>query len=605
MIRRVGRFFAAIAVAVGAVVVFAAPALAHDEQVTSGWAVLADGDPNDFTFSSLDIDYTLSRDADGVAQLHVVETFVADFPEFDQNRGLMRAVPRFGDRINMHPEFISVTDEFGAPRPVEVTSDSDFLTLVSRSDTYLHGEQTFVITYTLDNVVKRFADNDRDEFYWDTTGFETPQEIKQFTARVNLDADIVAAATNDARCYWGGAGSTDECLIAGNAETGWEASVTGLQPFQNVTLAIGFETGTFTVAERPTSWTDAVPAIHTGLLAGVGGAVGGAFLLRRTVLKDSPGHPTVVAQYEPPAGVDALAAAVMLKKQAAAIPAEILEQAVRGSVQLVQASKSSVSVRLVDPRRAGDRDGAELLHAMFGPKAQPGKEYRLAGGYDARFAKLANAILVGVKREQVQGGVWRPVRNPLVTVVKVLAVILGIVLFFTAPIAAIGYESPLGILLGGVGVIGAAITFALVRKKPYSEIGANLRDHLAGLKLFMQWAEADRIRMLQSVQGAERAPIDAADPRQRLLIYEPLLPYAVVFGIEKSWARELEVTFEQASMQPTWVVSPYGFSPSLVTAMTASTASAMTSPASSSSSGGSTGGGFSGGGMGGGRIGGV
>ena len=43
-------------------------------------------------------DYTLGKDADGSATLHTVETLVADFPDIDQNRGIIRNIPaKYGD----------------------------------------------------------------------------------------------------------------------------------------------------------------------------------------------------------------------------------------------------------------------------------------------------------------------------------------------------------------------------------------------------------------------------------------------------------------------------------------------------------------------------
>ena len=53
----------------------------------------------------------------------------------------------------------------------------------------------------------------------------------------------------------------------------------------------------------------------------------------------------------------------------------------------------------------------------------------------------------------------------------------------------------------------------MVSRKPLTAAGAETRDHLQGLKEFIEWAEADRIRMLQSPQGAERVRIDPNDPR--------------------------------------------------------------------------------------------
>ena len=58
----------------------------------AGWAALP-GDTSDFEFRSFDAVYTLTRAADRHAALDVVETAVAVFPSFDQNRGIIRSIP--------------------------------------------------------------------------------------------------------------------------------------------------------------------------------------------------------------------------------------------------------------------------------------------------------------------------------------------------------------------------------------------------------------------------------------------------------------------------------------------------------------------------------
>ncbi|WP_394554531.1 hypothetical protein ACDF64_07590 [Agromyces sp. MMS24-JH15] len=65
----------------------------------------------------------------------------------------------------------------------------------------------------------------------------------------------------------------------------------------------------------------------------------------------------------------------------------------------------------------------------------------------------------------------------------------------------------------------------------------------------MTVAEADRIRMLQSPTGAEL--IDAPEDVRaelgtdvgRFKLHERLLPYAVLFGIEKEWLEHLRVSY--------------------------------------------------------------
>ena len=138
-------------------------------------------------------------------------------------------------------------------------------------------------------------------------------------------------------------------------------------------------------------------------------------------------------------------------------------------------------------------------------------------------------------------------------------------------------------------------------RTPLSPEGAEVRDHLRGLQMFMNWAEADRIRMLQSPEGAERRPIDPSDNRQVLHLYEDLLPFAVIFGIEERWAKDLAVRYGDTS--PGWYHGVGAFNAASFSSSMSSLSTSTSS--SSSSSGGSSGGGSAGGGGGGGGGGGV
>jgi uncharacterized membrane protein len=110
--------------------------------------------------------------------------------------------------------------------------------------------------------------------------------------------------------------------------------------------------------------------------------------------------------------------------------------------------------------------------------------------------------------------------------------------------------------------------------------------------------------MLQSPTGAERGAVSATDPREVVKVYEKLLPYAVLFGLEKQWAAELGKYYTDAS--PDWYTGTGPFNAGLFASSIGSISTTATNSYSgSSSSGGSGGGGSSGGGGGGGGGGGV
>ena len=155
--------------------------------------------------------------------------------------------------------------------------------------------------------------------------------------------------------------------------------------------------------------------------------------------------------------------------------------------------------------------------------------------------------------------------------------------------------------LAGVGA-GVSAIVAFSRHTVLTPAGAERAEYLQGVREFIRVAEADRLRMLQSVAGAERRSDGSVDV---VHLYEKLLPYAMLFGEEKSWAEVLETRYADTGTGPDWVSTYVGVS--LATRVSSYSSSMSTAAAytpSRASSGGSPGGGFSGGGGGGGFSGG-
>lgn len=567
-------------------------------------------DVNDFTFDSFDTDYTLTRVDDGTSRMRVVETIVAVFPDSDQNKGIRRTMPDSYNGQPAHVNLISVTDENGAERPSETDSDDGTFEIVSRADHFLHGRQTYVITYTLENVTWDFPDTGL-EFYRDVNGVDWPQPFGSVTARLHLDADLAGKLSGRMACYQGNQDATDACasIERGDAPGGGAiitAQADGLGPHQTLTMAVGFAPGTFTMFDSsyfasPWGWLQAVAGV------GVLGAGALAIRSRRRGLADEPGRQTIIAEYDPPAHVDALQSAVLLGRTPKAIPAEVLEQAVVGSIRILDGKpswtgKKHMIAELVDPSLA-DGDGQMLLAGLF-PEGEVGSQYEF-GRQDTRFSSVAQKILTAADKDLTQRGFRRSVKTGT-RLWPILLAAVGLALAFVFGMTAAGAGTnglvPILVIVGAFVV--AAVAIGLVSRRPLTALGAETRDHLRGLEEFIGWAEADRIRMLQSPSGAERVPVDANDPRQKLALYEKLLPYAVVFGQEKQWSTELSVLYTAVGASgPYWYVGTGTFDASSFASTVATLSSAASS--SSSTSGGSSGGGSAGGGGGGGGGGGV
>src|SRR5690606_32207029 len=175
----------------------------------------------------------------------------------------------------------------------------------------------------------------------------------------------------------------------------------------------------------------------------------------------------------------------------------------------------------------------------------------------------------------------------------------GVLLMVLGSVSLIGFFIPL-VLLGAGLVISGIIVLIFSNVMPArTKLGVTTKEHLLGLKEYMQIAERDRIKFLQSPKGAEKTPVDTKDKQQLVKLYEKLLPYAMLFGIEKEWIKQFAKLYEQP---PEWYSGSRSFNTGVLAGAMSGFSTAASSSFSAPSS--SSGSGFSGGGSGGGGGGG-
>jgi uncharacterized protein (TIGR04222 family) len=596
-------------------------------------------DTSNFEFLSFRGEYELSRAADGGSQVAITETLVPVFPDFDQNRGIVRAIPDLYQEVPLFTEIHSVEDAAGNEVPYEATWDDGFVVLALGTDDFVHGEQTYVLQYTQRNVVGTFSDTDADEFYWDINGTGWDQPFGEVAAEVTMEPGIAASLTGNAACFVGAFGETAQCGIQ-QTETdgaaGFTARAAGLGPRETMTVAIGFQSGTFLPGEPDPGYVSIyepqVP-VWSNIVAIVGLILSGFAVLGAIVLRMLPdggarGRGTVIAEYSVPKDLNVMAAAHLVGKPATAISAQLISLAVRRKLRLLDypvKGDAEYAVQLLDPTGV-DEIEEQVLRALFGADARPG-ESRDLPKTDTTLAKaLQKTSKTAAKSLRTQGlleplpkwlrGGW----------LRAIAIVLIVVAFLNSFLAVPeGADSPWTFWAIAAAVVVFLAVVTLSRKPTrFTEKGAEHNDYLRGIKLYLEVAEEDRIRMLQSPEGAERVDlrdpidvrerIDAGDRAQLVKLYERLLPFAVIWGVEKEWMDQLAVRMEEAQTSPDWFASRNGFSSGAVvstlhgvgrTASVTSTSSGSWSGSGGSSfSGGSTGGGSSGGGGGGGGGGG-
>ncbi|MGE3193568.1 MAG: DUF2207 domain-containing protein [Microbacteriaceae bacterium] len=631
---RATRRLAAAIAAAALLVLPAVPAAASTAlPLRAGWAALP-GDTSDFEFRSFDAVYTLTRGADRHAALDVVETAVAVFPSFDQNRGIIRSIPDYYGDVYLDTRVLGVTDENGADVYYEVQHDGGFTIVVIDDDTFKHGATTYVIHYTQVDTIRAFEDTASDEFYWDVNGTGWDQPFGEVSAQVNLDTELAGALTGSMACYQGAENSSTPCSggieqVESAAFTGAiiEASTTNLGPRENLTVSIGFEAGTFVEGEpapggSPYEPVDLgpPPPVWAVLLALAGGGVStvvgivGAAVLRR---KRATPTDIIIPQYSVP-DLDVMVAAELIERRSTALPAQFVSLAVKKKIRLLgypvqDADTADYAVQFVDSSGLESWEQA-VVDALFGPDSEIGAARDLQRSGDSELADALRPIVTALPGAVTESGFIGPSVRSKGSAgfvwAAVIATALGVVGAFFA--GWVGFF--LGLFSFAFGIIGIGTAAFAARKRPtLSAHGAETVDYLLGMKMYLDLAEKDRFRVLQSATGADR--IDTSDGRQIVKLYEKLLPWAVIWGVEDSWARELQVHLEQTGEQLDWYQGVNAFQAYQFTSLLSGVHSGINPPVStsgsswsgsgfSSFSGGSFGGGFSGGGGGGGGGGG-
>ena len=593
---------------------------------------------DDFEFTSFDALYDLSRSGDGRSQLRTVETLVALFPDFDQNRGIQRALVQDYKGHGTSIDIVQVTDENGVPRSYESNVDDDgflVLTIAVPEGQFVHGEQTYVIEYTQKDVTATSTDlvDDvtRDEFFWDTNGTGWDQPFAEVNATLRVDSDLRSALTGEAYCYYGFESSTDRCTIDSLGDGEFSASVSDLYGGQNMSIVVSFEPGTFAGAPF---WTY-VPILALLAIALTIFALVYLLVVRFVFWRDAPGRGTIIAQYEAPEGLGMLVAANIVGKPNKGMAAAIVDLAVQKNLRILEhdqgwskvfgVQKLSSQGLMPDEQRVMGAlfsmnpyslgrilPGLQNLFSIGGatpqPLAEPEGEVRWLTKGDRSLGVQVLGLTKAVEKEVEAGGLRRsPSMRP--TAIALVAYVLAGILLIIQSVTGGGGETSITISVLGLNIlpwVAILSLFILGRRKPLTQKGSELREHLEGLREFIRVAEADRLQMLQSVSGAER--VTTSDGAAIIKIYEKLLPYAVIFGLEKEWATEIAKYYD-TSTPPDWYSGTNGFAIGAFAAgigsLSSSVSTSYSSSGGSSSSGGGGGGGSSGGGGGGGGGGGV
>lgn len=597
---------------------------------------------DDFHFKDFTADYYLSKDAEGISHLKVEESLTAVFPNFNQNKGICRKIPitnQAGANVtleNLTEHDLTLTRN-GLPEPIwSITPSVDHFEVCTGTDDYLLSSQTYNLKYQFKKVITDF--DGHQELYWDTNGTGWPQRFNQITARLHLAADLLESATGDAWCYVGryGESGQERCNIT-KEEDGFTFTATTLNPYENLTFDIEFVDDTFTVPATIINYAGfglfiVFTIICIALLT---------FPIKKFIKTAKKRHfyksLFISPEFQPSKDYPlTVMAENYIGKKSDPRTAVLLDLIVRHKIEL-QKTDSRLhpwNVKVLDVTGLTVAESALLAILKGGSDAKSGDTIEIKPRTATRALVDKNrSFLASILKSTKAAGLVEPKYQQgtsgatLASAITISIIAIVPLLIFIAFMAAcllddflhlklgLGAESfAIGRIFGASWLVPAAIAVIFVtvivwtilsfNSRAYefhTEAGLKASRYMDGLKLYIKMAEADRINFLQSVKGADTSPTGVVK------LYEKLLPYAAVFGLEKSWLATLSEYCQVHDLEePSFLSTGLAISDFTRATHFATNSARSSTSYSSSSSGfsGGGGGGFSGGGGGGGGGGG-
>ncbi len=551
--------------------------------------------------NSLTVEATVEPDT----SLRVVEKIEYDL-EGEHRHGIFRDIPVYdeplaGKRRTYAVDVESVTMD-GGYVPWQESDDGPFRHLrIGDPDQTITGAHTYVVTYTVQDALRVISQSDTDdplfptnaspgdvELFWDFVGTGWDVPIRTASATVLGPASVLSA-----KCYYGPGGSTDACpaTISGTWAT---LGPVALGPGDALTGAVVYPRAAFSVTptENIRQGLPSNPLVGVGLallpaLAVIVIPAVAAVRLRRTDLgAPVPGSPP---QYAPPDGLTPAEVYAAWRGNAGSTSprimlATLLDLAARRWIDLSSPTDKHLTVTWRGTGSPAMRPWEEHLLSLV-LKGQPsatleGYDAELATGWRTDYRALVQAQEAGGRRNPRGGEPDKRWRG------------LGVASFllFAAAIASAVIGQPFVTAVLFTLAIAATISFAVAR-------AITPRKETEQSALFLA-----KVSGFQKVLGTEPAAARREFAQRSGLapaaIFATMLPYAVVFSLEKSWIGAFPDLTPDQLVESGFYVPGIAWMDSFVSSSTTSMSSATTAPSSGSGGGGSAGGGGGGGGGG-------
>ena len=587
---------------------------------------------DDFYFSDFTADYYLTKDAEGISHLKVVESMTAEFPNYNQNKGICRYIPFTNQNdINVTLPHLTKSDikvtRNGQEEPIysiekETGKTTNYYSVCTGTDDYVLGSQTYTFEYEFEKVVTEFTEKGRtfQELYWDTNGNGWRQKFDKVTARLHFAEPEVW--TGDSWCYVGRykESGQDRCTTT-STEDGVEFTTTNVASGENMTFDVELKAGSYVVPEPEDNYAYVKIIVVLGVICLL--CIGIA-LKKYLATREKESYYKglfVKPEYQPNKeySLPEMAEIFIGKKKDAKV-AMLLELVVNHKIEFVKGEKKrqwKIKVNNLDNVSSNYIDLLSILNG--GTKPTVGSEIELkTRSATSQLITLKNTmnkrLLKELKEhglaeekyhigESSSGGFGNVIALSIVIVPVVLMVgvfILGLLEDILNLDGAYGgkmvFEEHFFLTAFLMVVFTVIIVVWLWNKVQtyagHTTKGLEMSKYMDGLELYISMAEAERMKLLQSVEGADTSAEGIVK------LYEKLLPYAAIFGLEESWMNEMKEYCQVEEIEePDYLMN--GLAASEISRSLRNAASIATASSTMSSSGGGSSSGFSGGGGGG------
>lgn len=529
------------------------------------------------------------------SSLVVEERIIYDF-EKSLRHGINRdIVLSNNDGKLIEVEVISVTDADKNPFKFTTSTKENVLNIkIGDPGVIISGEKTYHIIYRVSGGVSYYEGFD--EIYWNVTGNNWNVPIITSEVKVNLPKGVFP---KDKKCFYGPVGSKSECRKLDENSFVVDSS---LNKGEGMTVAVSFEKGSVLSYSNKfnnkffiflkTFWPIFIPILAFGMM----------FYRWYKKGRDPKGRGIIKPEYEAPKDLSPIEVSGIVNEsiRVKSISAQIIDLAIRGYIKIKPIEEKAFGFKykqdyeLTLLEEIGYLNNAfdkEIILTIFGDNPTVGGVTMLSA-LDNLFYKSVPRISGHVIDSLLKKKYYFNFPKNIIgeTLIIVSSVLL---IFFSGGYlvwSSVDFQDPkkLAIFFTSLIVsISSVVAFNLLMPSKTTK-GVLMKEYLLGLREYLQIAEKDRLAFHNA-------------PEKKPEIFEKLLPYAIVFGVEDAWAKEFEGIYTKA---PSWYeggqacFSASVFGKEISRLDTVFSSSISSSPSSSGVVSGSSGGGFGGGGGG-------